>query len=55
MESTLEKKNRYEDDAEAECNDLKRISRECEGWVWASDVLLKQVGLLTLMMKRYGF
>ncbi|XP_046844045.1 axonemal dynein light chain domain-containing protein 1-like isoform X2 [Xenia sp. Carnegie-2017] len=43
MESTLEKKNRYEDDAEAECNDLKRISRECEGWVWASEVLLKQV------------
>ncbi|CAB4034020.1 Hypothetical predicted protein, partial [Paramuricea clavata] len=43
MESMMEKKDRYEDDAEVEYNDLKRIEKECEGWIRTSDLLVKQV------------
>lgn len=42
-ESMLEKKNRYEEDAEVEYNDLKRLSTECEGWIRTSVLLVKQV------------
>ena len=44
MESMLEKKDHYEEDAEVEYNDLKRIEKECEGWIRTSDLLVKQVG-----------
>jgi hypothetical protein len=43
MESMMEKKDRYEDDAEVEYNDLKRIEKECEGWIRTSEILVKQV------------
>ena len=43
MESMLEKKDRYEDDAEVEYNDLKRTGKECEGWIRTSELLVKQV------------
>ena len=43
METMLEKKDRYEDDAEVEYNDLKRIDKECEGWIRTSELLVKQV------------
>lgn len=43
METMLGKKDRYEDDAEVEYNDLKRLAKECEGWIRISDLLVKQV------------
>ena len=43
MESMLEKKDRYEDDAEVEYNDLKKLLTECEGWIRTSELLVKQV------------
>ena len=39
----MEKKDRYEDDAEVEYNDLKRTEKECEGWIRTSGLLVKQV------------
>ena len=39
----LEKKDRYEEGAEVEYNDLKKLLTECEGWIRTSELLVKQV------------
>jgi hypothetical protein len=49
MERMMEKKDQYEDDAEVEYNDLKRIEKECEGWIRTSELLVKQVYERTLI------
>lgn len=43
MATMMDKKDRYEEDAELEYNDLKKIEKECEGWIRTSELLIKQV------------